>query len=121
MQKLVEDAMPDLDVGLVMNEWTDCKALLSGTSNLDCYSFAEIVKFISKAGKKGLLQAFNLLMLLARILVMSPYSMYVEFAISAYNLIKDDHRASLDREKMNAYTWLFTWTCLQFRILTLVP
>ena len=42
MQKHVEDAMPDLDVGLVMNEWTDCKALLSGTSNLDSYSFAEL-------------------------------------------------------------------------------
>ena len=41
------------------------------------------MKFISKAGKKGLLQASNLLMLLARILVMSPHSMYVEFAISA--------------------------------------
>lgn len=91
VQKLVEDAMPDLNVGLVMNEWTDCKALLSGTPNLDSYSFAELVTFISKAGKKGLLQASNLLMLLARILVMSPHSMYVEFAISAYNLIKDDH------------------------------
>ena len=76
---------------------------MSGTSNLDSYSFAELVKFISKAGKKGLLQPSNLLMLLARILVMSPHSMHVEFAISAYNLIKDDHRASLDRETMNAY------------------
>lgn len=76
---------------------------MSGTSNLDSYSFAELVKFISKAGKKGLLQPSNLLMLLARILVMSPHSMHVEFAISVYNLIKDDHRASLDRETMNAY------------------
>lgn len=24
VQKLVQDAMPDLDVGSVMNEWTDC-------------------------------------------------------------------------------------------------
>ena len=85
VEKLVKVAMPELALGSIMSEWTDCKSLLSSTPQLDSFSFIELVKLITTAQKKGLLEVLKMLELLARILVMSPHSMYVEFAISAYN------------------------------------
>ena len=62
-------AMPDLTLGSIMSEWTDCKSLLSSTTELDSFSFTELVKLIATAQKKGLLEVSKMLQLLARILV----------------------------------------------------
>lgn len=40
---------------------------------------------------------------LARLVVLSPHSMYIERCISAYYLIKSDDRSSLQRDTLNDY------------------
>ena len=47
--------------------------------------------------------AEDCLKLIARIVAVSPHNMFVESAISAYDLIKSDDRASLKRDTLNDY------------------
>ena len=52
---------------------------------------------------QGCIVGKNCLKLIAWIVAVSPHNMFVESAISAYDLIKSDDRSSLKRETLSDY------------------
>ena len=110
VQKLVEEAMPDLDVGLVMNEWTDCKVLLSGTSNLDSYSFAELVSLFQRLGRKAYYKLLIYLCYWLEFLSchLTACLLSLQYLRTLWSRMTIEHLVT-GRQWM--HTW-FTWTCL---------
>ncbi len=103
LSAIVGKFCPDLPRSEILAEWNDVKCHLAQDPKLVERSLLYIFQSVINAQKANILSSPNVVVLLARILAASPHNMYVERAISAYDLLKTDDRSSLQRECLNDY------------------
>lgn len=93
--ELLSDQYPDLNKGEILTGWITAKQNLTNISDLEKQTLLTLLPTI--CGFK-LQDNEECLKLIARIVAVSPHNMFVEAAISAYDLIKSDDCSSLKGE-----------------------
>ena len=99
--ELLAQQYPDMYKGDVLTGWIGVKDAMASMNGLDQLNVLTLLPKLCELSKRTCLDAEDCL---KWIVAVSPHNMFVEFAISAYDLIKSDDRASLRRETLNDYT-----------------
>lgn len=83
IESLLDECMPDLDKGDAMSGWIAEKEFLARMADLGEHTLLSVLPKLRQLQKQNCLDAGDCLQLIARIVVVSPHSMYVERVISA--------------------------------------
>ena len=90
-------ALPD-----ILSDWISIKGAIINYSLWD-ETMLSLLPYLCKLQKRQVLNVEQLLVVIARLVALSPHNMYVEQCISAYDMIKSEDRSSLKRDTLNDY------------------
>ena len=103
---LQKTIMTDLDAVTINTDWIEIKSIAADLHENGFLAEETLLTFFQKLcthKNAGMVALTDALTLMARVTATAPHSMFVEQAISCYDLIKDDDRASLSRSTINDY------------------
>ena len=92
-----------MNKGDAISGWIEVKVSWNEVNGFDKLNLLTVFSKLCNLSMQGCIVGEDCLKLIAQIVAVSPQNMFVESAISAYDLIKSDDRSSLKRETLNDY------------------